>query len=306
MINKNHMKTGMQSRRDKSREDRASAPKEGGFHRRNLRNAFDKNEKTDDKKTFIYGKHAVLSAMLNRPDCVEALFLTSELSEEKAWKDIISDVKSKNVEAGKNKIEVHVFEEKNLPRDLLKEIDNFATHQGCMAKIDTERLVKDGKKFIEDFKVEKTSCFIILGEITDVQNVGSILRSAAGFAVDAVIMPEHNQAPITGAVIKISAGNAFTLPLLTVGNVNQSIKELKDKGFWIYGLDTTGTNIYDEKFTEASVFVIGNESKGIREKTMEACDIIISIPINKNCESLNAAVSTAVALSEFRRQNTNQ
>jgi 23S rRNA (guanosine2251-2'-O)-methyltransferase len=308
MLNKNHIKAGgpgkNQTRQRQSNSKKSeSASKEtnfthkGGFMRRNLKNNFEKSEGVLEKSFFIYGKHAVLSAIQNKPECIEAVFIVEDVLQEKSWKDRVSEIKSKY------KIEVHTFEEKTLPRDLLREIDNFATHQGCMAKINPENLVIDGKKFIEDFKVEANSCFVVLGEITDVQNVGSIIRSSAGMSAAGIFVPEHNQAPITGAVVKISAGNAFSIPLLSIGNVNNTLKSLKDKGFWVYGLEMSGQNIYGEKFTKPSVFVIGNEGAGIREKTKENCDILISIPINKKCESLNAAVSTAIALSEFRRQN---
>jgi 23S rRNA (guanosine2251-2'-O)-methyltransferase len=278
---------------------------EGGLMRRNIKNIFQKSEGFVEKSFYIYGKHAVMSALKNKIDCVESIFISGEVAEEKNWKDIISEVKSRNTEITNTyrKIEVHTFEEKTLPRELLREIDDFATHQGCMAKINSERLIVDGKKFLENFKVEKTSCFVVLGEIKDIQNVGSIIRSAAGMNVDGIFVPEHNQAPINGNVVKISAGNAFSVPLLSIGNVNNTLKDLKEKGFWIYGLEMGGKSIYEEKFTEATVIVVGNESTGIREKTKENCDILISIPIDAKCESLNAAVSTAIALSEIRRQN---
>jgi 23S rRNA (guanosine2251-2'-O)-methyltransferase len=123
--------------------------------------------------------------------------------------------------------------------------------------------------------------------------------------VSGILIPEHNQAQINGTVVKISAGTAFTIPLVKIGNVNNTIEKLKEKRFWIYGLDMFGEkSIYEEEYTEPTVFVIGNEGEGIREKTKEACDILLNIPISEKVESLNAAVSTAITVAEWRRQRS--
>lgn len=83
----------------------------------------------------------------------------------------------------------------------------------------------------------KDTALVILGELQDPHNVGAIIRSAAAFGVSAILMPEHNQAPVTGTVVKVSAGMAFRIPLVTVPNVNSAIRDLKERGFWVYGLD---------------------------------------------------------------------
>jgi 23S rRNA (guanosine2251-2'-O)-methyltransferase len=102
---------------------------------------------------------------------------------------------------------------------------------------------------------------------------------------------------------KISAGAIFSIPIVKVGNTNQAIEKLKENKFWVYGLDAAAPKtIYDEKYTEPTAFVVGNEGNGIREKTRDHCDLLLSIPISEKCESLNAAVSTAVTLYEWRRQ----
>lgn len=253
------------------------------------------------KPIFIYGRHALASALSHKPASVQAVFLDPSKREDKFWKDLLSQAQSKKVASG-GKFEIHDFEPDNLPKEALAQLPDFGTHQGCLAKIDTNLLLLDGKNYIKNFEIKGSSCFIILGEITDVQNVGSIIRSASGLGVDGVIVPEHNQAQITGTVVKISAGNAFTIPLLSVGNVNQTIELLKDKGFWVYGLDSEGGNLYKEEFSKPSAFVVGSEDVGLREKTQENCDQTLSIPLDPRCESLNAAVSAAIVISEYRRQ----
>ncbi len=90
---------------------------------------------------------------------------------------------------------------------------------------------------------------------------------------------------------------AFRVPLVTIGNVNDTLRDLKERGFWTYGLDGEAKqSITQEKFDAPTVFVFGNEENGIRQKTLELCDISLSIPMHPGCESLNVAASAAVAL----------
>jgi len=140
--------------------------------------------------------------------------------------------------------------------------------------------------------------------LQDPHNVGAIIRSAAAFGISGVLIPEHNQAPITGAVVKTSAGMAFRVPLVAIGNTNNTIRVLKEKFFTVYGLAMDGSrDVSEEKFDTPALFIVGNESKGIREKTLALCDTLLRIPMHPRCESLNAAVSTAIVLHEWSSQH---
>jgi len=117
------------------------------------------------------------------------------------------------------------------------------------------------------------------------------------------LMPEHNQSPITGTVIKTSAGMVFRIPIVKIGNVNQTLRMLKEKHMWSYGLVMNGdTKLKDAVFDTPTLFIVGNESVGIREKTMELCDVGLTIPMDPNCESLNASVAASVVLYEWSRK----
>jgi 23S rRNA (guanosine2251-2'-O)-methyltransferase len=96
---------------------------------------------------------------------------------------------------------------------------------------------------------------------------------------------------------------AFRVPLVSIGNVNTTLRDLKDKGYWIYGLAMEGTPLNEENFDAPSVFVLGNEGAGIREKTLETCDIALSIPMNPRCESLNVAVSAGVVFHSWSQKH---
>lgn len=237
---------------------------------------------------YIYGRNAVMGAINNRPDTVERVFLEKGKDFDKSVLDLISE----------KQIKKEIFIHQDLPRDL-----HTVNHQGILAKVRVNDLTVGFEYFIENLEIDPNTCLLILGELEDVQNVGSIIRSAAGFGISGILIPEHNQAQINGTVVKISAGTAFTIPLVKIGNVNNVIEKLKEKRFWIYGLDMFGEKtIYEEKYTEPTVFVIGNEGAGIREKTKESCDMLLNIPISEKVESLNASISTAITLYEWRRQ----
>jgi 23S rRNA (guanosine2251-2'-O)-methyltransferase len=242
----------------------------------------------DDKYIYIYGKHAVLEALTFRPDVVSEVFLRDEVQ---------SEVRSKLLNGVKK---VTLFKGEAIPR----EVDRHAVHQGMIAKIDKEKLVVSFEDFKRTLSVTSDTALALLGEVQDPHNVGAVIRSAAGFGLSAVLIPKHRQAGVTGTVVKVSAGMAFKIPLVEVANVNRAIEDLKKEGFFVYGLDGGGEVLLpEERFTKPSVFVLGNEGEGIRTKTREHCDLIISIPMHKRCESLNASASAAVVLYAWSAQH---
>ncbi len=238
---------------------------------------------------FIYGKHAVAEMLRARPDVVVELHASADFSAE----DIITLAEQHN-------IPLNVLNLKNPPRG----ISSNASHQGIVAGIYPKKLTVDYNDFKAGLIIDDHTSLLVLGEVQDPHNVGAVIRSAAAFGVKGVLIPPHNQAPITGAVVKVSAGMAFKIPIVTISNVNSTLRDLQSSGFWVYGLDGEGsTSTVTEKFSKPSVFVLGNEGSGLREKTKEACDDIISIPIHPQCESLNAAAAMAIVLSSWSSQH---
>jgi 23S rRNA (guanosine2251-2'-O)-methyltransferase len=158
-------------------------------------------------------------------------------------------------------------------------------------------------EFLAKLKPGKATALALMGEVQDPHNVGAIIRSAAAFGLAGVLIPEHNQAQVTGTVVKTSAGMAFRIPLVSIGNVNDTLRTLKEAGFWIYGLAMEGNPLPSETFDAPAVFVLGSEGSGIREKTLEECDIKLSIPMHPRCESLNVAVSGGIVFSTWAAQH---
>ena len=227
-------------------------------------------------KIYCHGKHAVKEALLHIPHAINQIMTAPYFDD----KEILLLAKTA-------KVKQSAFVEDSAPKG----------HQGVMAQILLSGLLRNEKEFLDKLIVTPETLLVILGELQDPQNVGAVIRSAAAFGATAVLIPEHNQAPITGTVVKVSAGMAFRIPMVTVSNINNTLRDLKKKGFWIYGLEGKSKHsLNDEKFDAPTVILLGNEAEGIREKTKELCDVLLSIPMDSRCESLNAAASAAVAM----------
>lgn len=151
-------------------------------------------------------------------------------------------------------------------------------------------------------KDKKNACIVVLDELTDVHNVGAIIRSSVASGVDAIIIAKNNQAPINDTVMHTSAGTAGMIPVIAM-NVNDAIRTMKENGFWVHGLFMSGeTNLWKSDLTGKAGIVVGSEGEGIHAMTMKLCDYGLSIPMDSKVESLNASVSVAIALYERLRQ----
>jgi 23S rRNA (guanosine2251-2'-O)-methyltransferase len=239
--------------------------------------------------SYIYGKNPVREVLNARPSLVKTVHLAPDFSD-----TVILDL----IKTGK--VARASFDPKKLP----KGISPDAVHQGVIAQVVIDELLVPYDTFVKGLKVTADTALIVLGEVQDPQNVGSIIRSAAAFGVAGILMPEHRQASLSGSVIKVSAGMAFRIPLVAIGNVNHTLEDLKSRGFWTYGLDQhAAQSVTTEGFEKPTVIIVGNEAEGIREKTLEHCDIPLMIPIHARAESLNAAVATAVVLSHWSKKH---
>lgn len=247
-----------------------------------------KTEKTKTEKVYLYGKHALREALEHHPSALQKVFLDTNAAQDSVLMSLLQKqsipVSSMKTDEGK------------------KTVGEDAVHQGVIAVINPQQLYTSLDTVLASLPQDTHPCIVLLDELQDPHNVGAIIRSAAAFGAHAVIIPEHNQAPITGTVIKTSAGMVFRIPVVSVGNVNQTVRTLKEKGFWVYGLVMEGTSSLPKTtFDTPTVIVVGNESTGIRQKTLELCDVLLSVPMNPVCESLNASVAASVALYEWFR-----
>jgi 23S rRNA (guanosine2251-2'-O)-methyltransferase len=142
---------------------------------------------------------------------------------------------------------------------------------------------------------------VALDQITDPQNLGAILRGAAYFGVDGVLLLKNRSAELTPKVARIAVGGAELVDVYRVTNLARSLDILREYGYWVYGLDERGpSTLRDTDFDSQSVLVVGAEGQGLRQRTRTKCDALVRIPGGRDgLESLNAAVATSIALAEI-------
>ncbi len=146
---------------------------------------------------------------------------------------------------------------------------------------------------------------LILDEISDPHNLGAILRTAWLLGARALFVSEARSAHLTPTVTKVASGGAEHVPLVVESNLGALIKNLKEKGFWIYGLaGESQDSLYSTEFAEKTALVLGSEGKGLRVSTSNACDVLLSIPQVDAQASFNASVAAGLALGELFRQHS--
>ncbi len=148
----------------------------------------------------------------------------------------------------------------------------------------------------------ETSLVLALDGITDVHNLGAVLRSADLFSVDAVVLPARRTAKDGDVVAKISSGASAYVSLLEVTNLVRSLEALKEKGFWVYGADMKGRPASETDLRGRTCIVLGSEGKGLSRLVEERCDGLVRIPTNGHVDSFNVSVAAGLLMYEARRQ----
>lgn len=152
----------------------------------------------------------------------------------------------------------------------------------------------------------KDGFVVVLNEIMDPHNLGSIIRVCECAGVDGIIIGKDRCASVSDTVMRISEGAVNHVKIAKVTNVNVAIEKLKENGFWVFGAEVGGTEIYKQDLTGKICLVIGGEDSGVKKLTKQKCDGIISIPMFGQVNSLNASVACGIAVYEVVRQRGNQ
>jgi 23S rRNA (guanosine2251-2'-O)-methyltransferase len=160
------------------------------------------------------------------------------------------------------------------------------------------------KNFLLTLKEDSKALVLVLDGITDVHNLGAILRSADQFSVDLVVIPQRRSAQTNETVARISSGASRYVKIATVTNIVREIETLQKEGFWVYGADMGGSSLFTTKFPARTVLVVGSEGSGLSQLVTKRCDHIVAIPTTGNIDSLNVSVATGILLYEVRRQNS--
>lgn len=188
-------------------------------------------------------------------------------------------------------------------KNKLDQMSQTNKHQGVIAIIPPFDYC-DVDDIIEYAKSKNEKPFIIiLDEIEDPHNLGSIIRTAECCNVHGIIIPKRRAASVNSTVSKSSAGAVQYMKIARVNNINDTIKKLKENDIWIYGTDMDGDTYYNEQKYDSGVgIVIGNEGSGMNRLVKENCDFLIKIPMWGNINSLNASVSAGIVMYEVANQ----
>jgi 23S rRNA (guanosine2251-2'-O)-methyltransferase len=234
-----------------------------------------------NKSSFlIVGQHAVIEALRNPKRKVLKVFLTEEskknIHRKNPKKNVLEDVKV-------------YFKSK-------KELDKYTSkdqimHGGYVAEV--EHIDQpDLKEFIKE---KNKLTFVCIDEVTDPRNIGSLIRSAASFHIDGLIVKERQFPSDSKLMYKAASGCMEHINIFEVANINSTLKNLREKNFWVYGFDARGEkNFTDIKWEGKNVLLFGSEGFGMREHTGKYTDFLVKIDINKDVESLNISNSAAI------------
>ena len=237
----------------------------------------------------IAGKHAVTEALKNPNRNVLKIFLTED-SKKKLNKE------NQNLNLLKN-VKIFYKTSKELDRLCSKE---QISHQSLIAEV--EHMEETNlKEFINNSKDKKNLTLVALEEVSDPRNIGSIIRSAASFNIDGLIVKQRQFPNDSKLMYKSASGSIEHLNIFQVPNINSTLKYLREKNFWVYGFDTTGKKNFTEiKWEGNNVLLFGSEGFGMRHHTTKYTDFFVRIDIDKNIESLNISNSAAIVFHHLR------
>lgn len=244
-----------------------------------------KKSKTLNKvQYYMYGNHAVLAATRNKNRVFKQLYCLPKQAGKLQEK-----LPHVNIEIVKNDF-------------IIEKIGKDQPHQGVIALVNSIFTHK-----IEDLKFSTTrDRIVILDQVSDPQNIGAIIRSAAAFGINKLILPSDNAPDENAVIAKAACGCLELMQIAKVTNIKNTIDKLKKMGFWIVGLDKSSKgNINDIAGIDKLAIIIGSEGKGMRRLTAQTCDFLVKIPISQKVESLNASNAASIIFyllnTEFKK-----
>ena len=178
-------------------------------------------------------------------------------------------------------------------------------HQGALAYVAPVAYVAVEEIIAAARERGEEPLLLLLDGIEDPQNLGALLRTADAAGVHGILLPRRHSVPLTETVARVSAGALEYVPVARIGNIAQTMRALKEQGFWIAGTDMAGEEMYDRaNLTGALVLVIGSEGRGMSRLTRDLCDFTVRLPMHGKINSLNASVAGAILMYEALRQRT--
>ncbi|HUK45240.1 MAG TPA: 23S rRNA (guanosine(2251)-2'-O)-methyltransferase RlmB [Gaiellaceae bacterium] len=225
----------------------------------------------------VYGRRAVREALRGQREVLE-LFATERAAAAEPW---LAEARPRV-----------------RPDRELSELVGTRDHQGAVARVEPYRYA-DAYELAERGR----PLLAVLDRVTDPRNLGAVCRSAEGAGATGVVVPAHGSAVVTPVVARASAGAIEHLPIAVVANLARYLEEIKGPDLWVYGAAGDGsTSMWEADFSGGAVMVFGAEGKGLRPLVRRSCDVLVSIPLGGQVESLNVSVAAALLLYEARRQ----
>ncbi|RVU70817.1 MULTISPECIES: 23S rRNA (guanosine(2251)-2'-O)-methyltransferase RlmB [Lactobacillus] len=242
---------------------------------------------TSIDKDFVFGRHAGLDFLKTQDASrINKVFLQHGIQEDFA-NQVYALAKSKRLVV------------QTVPKNKLDRLVQGGNHQGLVLAVSSFEYA-DLDQLLDQFYDEGKEPFLLmLDSIEDPHNLGSILRSADATGVDAIIIPKRHASGLTSVVAKTSTGAIDYVPVARVNNLVQTTKELKKRGYWVFGTDMKGTDYRQWNANGKTVLVIGNEGKGIAPLLKKQMDQTLTLPMVGHVQSLNASVATGILLYQM-------
>jgi len=182
------------------------------------------------------------------------------------------------------------------PRSSLDRLAGTSAHQGVVA-------MGAARKYADLDSAAAAELVVVLDGVEDPHNLGAIIRTAHAAGAGSLIIPERRAVGLTDVAAKAAAGALEYLPVARVTNINRALEDLKERGFWIYGLDERGAADYDAiEYSSPTAIVLGGEGKGLHDQVRKHCDQLVRIPMAGQISSLNVSVAAGIVLFEWKRR----
>lgn len=256
-----------------------------------IANRSDEGSAAENDGDLIYGRHSVL-AVLQSERALNRIWVLSHLRYDSRFHTLIDQAK-------RNGATVDEVDSRRLDY-----LTHQGKHQGIAVQVAAAEYLELGDLITQAKAATATPVIIALDGIKDPHNLGAIIRTAEALGAQGIIVPQRRAVGLTSTVMKVAAGAVESLPIARVTNLNQALEQLKEDGFWIYGLAATGNVALPglDAATDAMVLVVGAEGEGLSLLTQKHCDRLVSIPLAGKSASLNASVAAGMALYEIFRQ----
>ncbi len=243
-----------------------------------------------EEQGLVYGRNPIEELLETNKRKISKILIAKGIKQDNKIKKIISTAKDNGI----------LLQE--VPKEKLGTMVQ-GTHQGIIALVSDIEYAELHEVRQNLSKKQAPQLIIMLDGVEDPHNLGAIIRTAEVAGADAIIIPKRRSASVTPLVEKVSTGAVEYIPIVRVTNLTDTIKKLKDDGFWVYGTEGSGNTYYfNTEYAEKTVLVLGGEGKGISQIVKKNCDELIKIPILGNINSLNVSNAASISIFEIVRQ----